>query len=66
MHWGFTQEHACEANALMHGEACPISKQPELKATAVVVAPAVSVIRPQEQTSHRLQALRRLFSPAPR
>ena len=66
MHWGFTQEHACEANALMHGEVCPISKQPELKATAVVVAPAVSVIRPQEQTSHRLQALRRLFSPAPR
>ena len=34
----------------MHGEACPVSKQPELKATAVV-APAVSVIRPQEQTA---------------
>ena len=64
MHWGFTQEHACEANALMHGEACPISKQPELKATAVVVAPAVSVIRPQEQTGNRLESLRRLLSPA--
>ena len=64
MHWGFTQEHACEANALMHGEACPVSKQPELKATAVVVAPAGSVIRPQEQTGNRLQALRRLLSPA--
>ena len=62
MHWGFSQELACEANALMHEEACPISKQPELKAAAVVVAPAVSVLKPLEQTQGRLQQLRRLFS----
>jgi ferredoxin-nitrate reductase len=48
MHWGFSQELACEANALMHEQACPLSGQPELKATAVCVAPAVSVHRPRE------------------
>jgi ferredoxin-nitrate reductase len=45
----------------MHDQACPISKQPELKATAVVVAPAVSVVKPVEQSEGRLQRLRRLF-----
>ena len=65
MHWGFTQEQACEANALMHDQACPISKQPELKACAVIVAPAVSAIKPPEQVSNRLVALRRWLSPAP-
>ncbi|MFQ6539933.1 MULTISPECIES: molybdopterin oxidoreductase family protein [Aphanothece] len=38
MHWGFLQDPPCEANALLHEQACPISKQPELKATAVSVA----------------------------
>ena len=66
MHWGFAQEQACEANTLMHEQACPISKQPELKATAVVVAPAVSVLRPQEQEQGRLELLRRWFSAGPR
>ncbi|QVV67190.1 molybdopterin oxidoreductase family protein [Synechococcus sp. LA31] len=61
MHWGFSQDQACEANVLMHDQACPISKQPELKATAVVVAPAVSVVKPLEQSEGRLQRLRRLF-----
>jgi ferredoxin-nitrate reductase len=61
MHWGFSQDQACEANVLMHDQACPISKQPELKATAVVVAPAVSVVKPVEQSEGRLQRLRRLF-----
>jgi len=65
MHWGFTQQQACEANALMHDQACPISKQPELKACAVIVAPAVSAIKPPEQVSNRLVALRRWLSPAP-
>ncbi|MEA5421838.1 nitrate reductase [Synechococcus sp. CCY9202] len=37
MHWGFMQEQACEVNALLHEQACPISKQPELKAAAVCV-----------------------------
>jgi len=64
MHWGFTQEEACEANTLMHEESCPISKQPELKASAVVVAPAVSVVKPAEQQTGRLESLRRLLIPA--
>jgi ferredoxin-nitrate reductase len=45
MHWGFCQENACEVNTLMHEQACPISKQPELKATAVVVAATTSVVK---------------------
>ena len=64
MHWGFTQSEACEANTLMHDQACPISKQPELKATAVVVAPAASVVKPAEQQSGRLDKLRRILIPA--
>jgi ferredoxin-nitrate reductase len=40
MHWGRAQEHACEANRLMHELGCPISQQPELKAAAVSLAPA--------------------------
>ena len=63
MHWGFTQESACEANTLMHDQACPISKQPELKACAVIVAAAVSVVKPIEQEKGRLEALRRLLTP---
>jgi ferredoxin-nitrate reductase len=63
MHWGFTQENACEANTLMHDQACPISKQPELKACAVIVAPAVSMVKPIEQEKGRLEALRRLLTP---
>ena len=39
MHWGATQAKACEANRLMHELGCPHSKQPELKAAAVWVAP---------------------------
>lgn len=69
MHWGFMQEQACEANALMHEQACPMSGQPELKATAVCVAAAVSVIRPIELASkrpERLSWLQRLgLSPQP-
>ncbi|MAR07119.1 MAG: nitrate reductase catalytic subunit [Cyanobium sp. NAT70] len=64
MHWGFTQEQACEANTLMHDKACPISKQPELKACAVIVAPVVSVLKPPEQTGRKRQALKRLLNPA--
>ena len=40
MHWGFSQKHACEVNMLIYGQVCPISKQPELKACAVMAAPA--------------------------
>jgi len=35
MHWGASQPNACEANRLMHEQACEHSKQPELKAAAV-------------------------------
>ena len=38
MHWGASQENACEANRLMHDMACEHSGQPELKATAVRIA----------------------------
>ena len=48
----------------MHDQACPVSKQPELKACAVIVAPAVSVVKPVEQEQGRLDALRRLLTPA--
>ena len=61
MHWGFNQIQACEANTLMHEQACPISKQPELKACAVIVAPAVSVVKPIEQNDGMVKALKRLF-----
>jgi ferredoxin-nitrate reductase len=43
----------------MHEQACPISKQPELKASAVAVAPAAAAIRPLEQDGDRLLRLRR-------
>ena len=39
MHWGANQPQPCEANALMHELACPLSKQPELKAAAVRIEP---------------------------
>ena len=61
MHWGFNQIQACEANTLMHEQACPISKQPELKACAVIVAPAVSVVKPIEQNDGMVKALKRLL-----
>ena len=64
MHWGFSQELACEANTLMHDQACPVSKQPELKACAVIVAPAVSVVRPVEHAEGKRHVLRRLLRPA--
>ena len=38
MHWGALWADNAEANALTHPEACPDSKQPELKACAVAIA----------------------------
>jgi ferredoxin-nitrate reductase len=37
MHWGTLWADNAEANALTHHEACPDSKQPELKACAVAI-----------------------------
>lgn len=39
MHWGELWAEQAEANALTHPEACPDSKQPELKACAVQLIP---------------------------
>jgi len=39
MHWGSLWADHAEANALTHPERCPDSKQPELKACAVQLAP---------------------------
>ncbi|QEQ01553.1 DUF1830 domain-containing protein [Thermosynechococcus sp. CL-1] len=39
MHWGFLFADSGEANQLTHPIACPVSKQPELKACAVQVLP---------------------------
>ncbi len=41
MHWGALWAEDAEANALTHAEACPDSKQPELKACAVQLIPIV-------------------------
>jgi len=46
MHWGASQANACEANRLMHEQACDHSQQPELKAAAVRLAPAPSAPAP--------------------
>lgn len=35
MHWGFLWAENAEANSLTHPHACPVSRQPELKACAV-------------------------------
>jgi ferredoxin-nitrate reductase len=43
MHWGELWAEQAEANALTHPEACPDSKQPELKACAVQLVPLKSV-----------------------
>ncbi|AFZ46864.1 assimilatory nitrate reductase (ferredoxin) precursor [Cyanobacterium stanieri PCC 7202] len=40
MHWGFLWGENTEANSLSHPMACPVSKQPELKACAVNIARA--------------------------
>jgi ferredoxin-nitrate reductase len=39
MHWGALWADDAEANLLTHSEACPDSKQPELKACAVQLSP---------------------------
>ena len=55
MHWGASQEQACEANRLLHELGCPISKQPELKAAAVTLQPVTP--EPVHQGTPTLDAL---------
>jgi ferredoxin-nitrate reductase len=53
MHWGFLWADGMEANALTHPEACPASKQPELKACAVALAkilPEAGAIAPVRES----------------
>jgi ferredoxin-nitrate reductase len=47
MHWGALWADDAEANMLTHSEACPDSKQPELKACAVQLVPIKNSIQPQ-------------------
>lgn len=49
MHWGFLWAEGMEANALTHPEACPSSKQPELKACAVALAKLAPAAAAQAQ-----------------
>lgn len=48
MHWGELWADRAEANALTHPEACPDSRQPELKACAVALIPVAAESRPCE------------------
>jgi ferredoxin-nitrate reductase len=49
MHWGALWADQAEANALTHPTACPVSRQPELKACAVQLIPILfsGVLPPQ-------------------
>ena len=49
MHWGYLWADQSEANALTHPEACPDSKQPELKACAVQLVSIALESQPLEQ-----------------
>jgi len=50
MHWGALWADDAEANALTHPEACPSSKQPELKACAVQLIPITKDMDKIEET----------------
>ncbi|HEY9889447.1 MAG TPA: molybdopterin dinucleotide binding domain-containing protein, partial [Candidatus Obscuribacterales bacterium] len=49
MHWGALWADAAECNALTHSAVCPISLQPELKASAVAVIPVASALDSKRQ-----------------
>jgi len=46
MHWGNLWADGAEANILTHPESCPDSRQPELKACAVNLAPILVEVMP--------------------
>ena len=59
MHWGFLWQDNAEANNLTHEIACPISKQPELKACAVNLIKVIADDRrSNEQVDKNLLAVR--------
>jgi ferredoxin-nitrate reductase len=51
MHWGALWANQAEANALTHPEACPDSKQPELKACAVKLVPIAQAMLESERSA---------------
>jgi ferredoxin-nitrate reductase len=55
MHWGVLWAKDAEANVLTHSEACPDSKQPELKACAVQLIP-ISINDLAQSVSARAEA----------
>ncbi|RZM79671.1 molybdopterin oxidoreductase family protein [Leptolyngbya iicbica] len=59
MHWGALWADAAECNALTHSAVCPISLQPELKASAVTVVPITEEMlmgdRTHQQVSESLE-----------
>ncbi|WP_204137318.1 molybdopterin oxidoreductase family protein [Halomicronema sp. CCY15110] len=59
MHWGALWADAAECNALTHSAVCPISLQPELKASAVAVVPITEAMlagdRTHQQVSESLE-----------
>ncbi|HEY9700771.1 MAG TPA: nitrate reductase [Trichocoleus sp.] len=56
MHWGELWADQAEANAMTHPEACPDSKQPELKACAVQLIPVVKQPAAEAETAPLLVA----------
>ena len=57
MHWGSLWADDAEANSLTHPEACPTSRQPELKACAVQLIPVNNLQQPQKTSSMSLSSL---------
>jgi ferredoxin-nitrate reductase len=58
MHWGELWADQAEANAMTHPEACPLSKQPELKACAVQLT-KIQVKKTSDRPEGVLAGLRR-------
>jgi len=54
MHWGALWADAAECNALTHPAVCPISLQPELKASAVAVEPITEARLAGERTHQQV------------
>jgi ferredoxin-nitrate reductase len=54
MHWGALWADAAECNALTHSAVCPISLQPELKASAVAVVPITEEMLTGDRTHQQV------------
>ena len=62
MHWGALWADNAEANSLTHPAACPDSRQPELKACAVQLAPVVSVPQEEGESDRDVAKLKKLVT----